>query len=66
MNDIQELPHYKVRYRNAKGEVKDHEIGQPFDPVFNKGEEVGFTAYSYGKGIRSFRRDRILNMQKTS
>ena len=63
---IQELPHYKLRYGNAKGKEREHEISRPFDVVKNnEGNNVGFVAYSYGKGIRSFRHDRVLDMQPT-
>ena len=65
-NPLETLPHFKVRYRNAKGKVREHEIGQPFDTVMNQGEKVGFVAYSFGRGIRSFRNDRILEMTSTS
>jgi hypothetical protein len=54
---------YKLKYQNAKGAVKDYEISAPFDSIRKDGEKVGFVAYSYGKGIRSFRNDRVLNMQ---
>ena len=54
---------YKVKYQNAKGTVKDHSISAPFDSMRKDGEKVGIVAYSYGKGIRSFRNDRILNME---
>ena len=54
---------YKLKYQNAKGSVKDHSISAPFDSVTKDGERTGFVAYSYGKGIRSFRDDRVLNMQ---
>jgi hypothetical protein len=60
----EELPRYVLTYRNAKGEVKTHKIGTPFDPVTNKGVKVGFVAYSFGKGIRSFRNDRIVSCQE--
>jgi hypothetical protein len=60
------LPHYKLRYVNAKGKEKEHEISRPFDVLKNSaGNNVGFTAYSYGKGIRSFRHDRVVEMQPT-
>ena len=53
---------YKLKYQNAKGAVKDYEISPPFDTFEKEGERVGFVAYSYGKGIRSFRDDRVLDM----
>ena len=63
---IESLPHYKLRYVNAKGKEKEHEISRPFDVLKNRaGNNVGFTAYSYGKGIRSFRHDRVVEMQPT-
>ena len=54
---------YKLKYQNAKGTVKNHDISAPFEAVRKDGEKVGFVAYSYGKGIRAFRNDRILNME---
>jgi len=54
---------YKLKYQNAKGTVKDYSISAPFDSMKKDGEKVGFVAYSYGKGIRSFRDDRVLDMQ---
>ena len=54
---------YKLKYQNAKGTVKDYDISPPFDTFEKEGERVGFVAYSYGKGIRSFRDDRVLDMQ---
>jgi len=54
---------YKLKYKNAKGAVKDYDISAPFEAMRKDGEKVGFVAYSYGKGIRSFRNDRILNME---
>ena len=65
-NPLETLPHFKVRYRNAQGKIREHEIGQPFDVVMNQGVKVGFVAYSFGRGIRSFRNDRILAMSSTS
>ena len=63
MND-ELVKQYKLTYQNAKGEVKTHTVSQPFDKVLNNGQKVGFVAYSYGKGIRSFREDRILDMDE--
>jgi hypothetical protein len=61
---IETLPHYKLRYVNAKGKEREHEISRPFDVIKNnEGNNVGFVAYSYGKGIRSFRHDRVLEME---
>ena len=54
---------YNVKYQNAKGKVKTHNISAPFDSIKKDGDKVGFVAYSYGKGIRSFRNDRVLDMQ---
>lgn len=54
---------YKLKYQNAKGKVKSYDISAPFDSMKKDGEKVGFVAYSYGKGIRSFRNDRVLDMQ---
>ena len=55
-----------MRYVNAKGKEREHEISRPFDVVKNnEGNNVGFVAYSYGKGIRAFRHDRVLDMQPT-
>jgi hypothetical protein len=54
---------YKLKYQNAKGTVKDYSISAPFDSIRKDGEKIGFVAYSYGKGIRSFRNDRVLNME---
>ena len=54
---------YQLKYRNAKGAVKDYSISTPFDTFEKEGERVGFVAYSYGKGMRSFRDDRVLDMQ---
>ena len=54
---------YNVKYQNAKGKVKTHNISAPFDSIRKDGDKVGFVAYSYGKGIRSFRNDRVLDMQ---
>ena len=54
---------YKLKYQNAKGTVKDYSISAPFDSMMKDGEKIGFVAYSYGKGIRSFRNDRVLNME---
>ena len=54
---------YKLKYQNAKGAVKNYEISAPFDSMKKDGEKIGFVAYSYGKGIRSFRNDRVLNME---
>ena len=63
---MNELPHYSLKYVNAKGKEKDYEISRPFDLLKdNEGLNVGFVAYSYGKGIRSFRHDRILKMEPT-
>tara|TARA_B100000131_G_C18064481_1_gene591911 strand:- start:115 stop:321 length:207 start_codon:yes stop_codon:yes gene_type:complete len=53
---------YNVKYQNAKGKVKDHHISPPFDSLKQDGEKVGFVAYSHGRGIRSFRDDRVLEM----
>jgi hypothetical protein len=58
-SDIQ----YKLKYQTAKGKVKDYNISAPFDSMKKDGEKIGFVAYSYGKGIRSFRDDRVLDMQ---
>lgn len=58
-SDIQ----YKLKYQTAKGKVKDYSISAPFDSMKKDGERIGFVAYSYGKGIRSFRDDRVLDMQ---
>ena len=52
-----------VKYQNAAGKVRNHSISAPFDSIKKDGEKVGIVAYSYGKGIRSFRNDRILNME---
>ena len=54
---------YKLKYQNAKGVIKDYSISAPFDSMRKDGEKIGFVAYSYGKGIRSFRDDRVLDMQ---
>ena len=54
---------YKLKYQNAKGAIKDYSISAPFDSMRKDGEKIGFVAYSYGKGIRSFRNDRVLDMQ---
>jgi len=54
---------YKLKYQNAKGAIKNYDISAPFDLMKKDGEKVGFVAYSYGKGIRSFRDDRVLEMQ---
>ena len=54
---------YKLKYQNAKGSIKDYSISAPFDSMRKDGEKIGFVAYSYGKGIRSFRNDRVLDMQ---
>ena len=54
---------YKLKYQNAKGTVKDYSISAPFDSMRKDGEKIGFVAYSYGKGIRSFRNDRVLKME---
>ena len=54
---------YKLKYRNAKGTVKDYSISAPFESMRKDGEKIGFVAYSYGRGIRSFRNDRVLNME---
>tara|TARA_B100000959_G_scaffold262775_1_gene301529 strand:- start:851 stop:1057 length:207 start_codon:yes stop_codon:yes gene_type:complete len=63
---IETLPHYKLKYVNAKGKERHHEISRPFDVLKNrKGSNVGFVAYSYGKGIRSFRHDRVIEMNPT-
>ena len=53
---------YKLKYQNAKGAIKNYDISAPFDLMKKDGEKVGFVAYSYGKGIRSFRDDRVLDM----
>jgi hypothetical protein len=54
---------YKLKYQNAKGKIKDYNISAPFESMKKDGEKVGFVAYSFGKGIRSFRNDRVLNME---
>ena len=54
---------YKLKYQNAKGKIKDYSISAPFDSMRKDGEKIGFVAYSYGKGIRSFRDDRVVDMQ---
>jgi len=54
---------YKLKYQNAKGAIKNYDISAPFDSMRKDGEKIGFVAYSYGKGIRSFRDDRVLDMQ---
>ena len=54
---------YELKYQNAEGTVKNYSISTPFDTFEKEGERVGFVAYSYGKGIRSFRDDRVLDMQ---
>ena len=51
-----------IKYQNAKGKVKDHHISPPFDSLKQDGEKVGFVAYSHGRGIRSFRDDRVMEM----
>ncbi len=64
MNAIEELPHYVLQYTNAKGKQKEYEISRPFDTLKDKdGNNIGFTAYAYGKGIRSFKHDRIQKME---
>jgi hypothetical protein len=62
----EQLPHYSLRYVTSKGEEKDYKISRPFDLLKDdKGLNVGIVAYCYGKGIRSFRHERILKMEPT-
>jgi hypothetical protein len=60
------LPHYSLTYRNKKGKRREHTISRPFDMIKNnEGSNIGFVSYSYGKGIRSFRYDRVIEMTPT-
>ena len=62
----EDLPHYDLIYRNAKGKRREHKISRPFDVIKNnEGNNIGFISYSYGKGIRSFRHDRVIEMTPT-
>jgi len=65
-----EDPQYFVVYRTEEDKVKSYIISKPdlFDSFGNKKESrdnVGFTAYCYGRdAYRSFRHDRIVSITK--
>ena len=55
-------PVYRLKYRpytdQGNKEVYDYLVSRPFD-----GFENGFTAYCFGKGVRRFRFDEIVDRQ---
>ena len=55
-------PVYRLKYRpytdHGNKEVYDYLVSRPFD-----GFENGFTAYCFGKGVRRFRFDEIVDRQ---
>jgi hypothetical protein len=55
-------PVYRLKYRpytdNGNKEVYDYLVSRPFD-----GWVDGFTAYAFGKGIRRFRFDEIVDRE---
>ena len=55
-------PVYRLKYRpytdHGNKEVYDYLVSRPFDGFAN-----GFTAYCYGKGVRRFRFDEIVDRQ---
>jgi hypothetical protein len=50
---------FNLVYRNAKGETKTHEVSGPIEK-----NGTSFTAYSFGKGIRTFLLNRIVSLTK--
>jgi hypothetical protein len=58
-------PVYRLKYRpyTAEGnkEVYDYLVSRPFDGWVN-----GFTAYCFGKGVRKFRFDEIVDREVVS
>ena len=55
-------PVYRLKYRpytdHGNNEVYDYLVSRPFDGFAN-----GFTAYCFGKGVRRFRFDEIVDRQ---
>jgi hypothetical protein len=55
-------PVYRLKYRpyteEGNKEVYDYLVSRPFDGFVN-----GFTAYCYGKGVRRFRFDEIVDRE---
>ena len=55
-------PVYRLKYRpytdEGNSEVYDYLVSRPFDGFAN-----GFTAYCYGKGVRRFRFDEIVDRE---
>jgi hypothetical protein len=52
------FPIYKITYRRPKGDVEEYTTSRPFSKF-----KDGIKVYCYGKGIRSFRYDRIVDRQ---
>jgi len=51
---------YKMVYRDHKGRCKTYTISNPIEAKTDS-----FTAYAYGRGIRTFKKNRILKLNKT-
>jgi hypothetical protein len=50
---------YTLVYKNRDGEVKIHTISPAIEQ-----DETGFTAYSFGRGIRKFLNARVVSLQQ--
>ena len=48
---------FRLKYRTSANETKDYEISNPISKT-----DKTFTAYAFGRGIRSFRLDQILDI----
>jgi len=50
---------YRLQYRNSRGELKTYTISNPIEANI-----AAFTSYAFGRGIRTFKRDRITRCEK--
>lgn len=50
---------YNITYTKKDGSVEQYTISNPLEV-----NEVNFTAYAFGKGVRSFNKDRVLSFAK--
>lgn len=58
---IPEVAKYDLLYEKADGQREKYVISPPIEKAENS-----FTAYAFGKGIRTFVNDRVLNIDLTS